>query len=205
MRIGDIYTDTGKTLRPRDEHDHYPTPRATIETYLAAHPLPSSAPHVLDPGAGSGVWGEVVRAHYPDAHITGVELRSVPANAAYNVWGTADYLEWERSPVAVPTGLYGYDVIIGNPPYKYAEEFIWHSATLAAPGGEIIFLLRLAFLASQRRYKSMFTARYNPARVTVLSNRPSFTGDGKTYPTDFAIFRWKLDGVQRDTVVDWIL
>jgi hypothetical protein len=79
--------------------------------------------------------------------------------------------------------LWAADVIIMNPPYKLAMEFVEHAIESA---GVTVCLLRLAFLASQKRAAFW---REHPADVYVLPKRPSFTGGG-TDSTDYAWFVW---------------
>ena len=78
---------------------------------------------------------------------------------------------------------------ITNPPYCLAEEFIRHSRKLY-PQAELVFLLRIAFLASAARlplWRDLGTPD-----VFVLPNRPSFTGGG-TDSADYAWFRWPVE------------
>ena len=46
-----------------------------------------------------------------------------------------------------------YDIIIGNPPYSLAKEFILKSLDSLNDNGILIFLLRTAFLESKSRYQ----------------------------------------------------
>lgn len=197
---------TDRQMRPRDEHDFYESPEDAVSSYLAFNSnVVDGRWHstILDPGAGTGVWGRVTRKLTKHCKIVAVELqerfRTPEYMQWYDEWHTADFLSLE-----LPTR---FDVVLGNPPYKHAEEFFWKSRELATPNADIIFLLRLAFLGSEKRFHSMWDNRFNPTRVTVLNTRPSFTGDGKTYPTEFAIFHWKLeDGkVRTPTMLDHIV
>ena len=80
-----------------------------------------------------------------------------------------------------------YDVIIGNPPYTYAREFIEKCLSLLSDNGKLIFLLRTAFLESKSRYQFW---QDNPlSGLYVLSKRPSFTGKG-TDATSYSWFVW---------------
>lgn len=78
------------------------------------------------------------------------------------------------------------DVLITNPPFSLAIEFIEHSMRLF-PGAYLAFLLRLNFLGAQAR--SAFWRRHAPD-VYVMPKRPSFTPDGKTDSTEYAWFVW---------------
>jgi hypothetical protein len=76
---------------------------------------------------------------------------------------------------------------MGNPPYSHAEEFVRQGYDLLSVGGSLIFLLRLAFLEGQARRDELFQDM-PPYQVAVCSKRPSFSGDGKTNATAFAVF-----------------
>ena len=79
-------------------------------------------------------------------------------------------------------------LIAGNPPYKLAEEFMLKSLEILAPYGYCMFLLRLAFLASQRRYK-LWTEQVSLQHIGVLSRRPGYTGNGASDPkTEYAFY-----------------
>lgn len=84
------------------------------------------------------------------------------------------------------------DVVITNPPYSHALEFIqkcmdrWPTATLA-------FLLRVNFLGSQKRASWL---REHTPDVYVLPKRPSFT-DGGTDATEYAWMVWPHGAKER--------
>ena len=75
--------------------------------------------------------------------------------------------------------------IVTNPPFSLALEFCDH-AIKHAPN--VFMLLRLNFLASKKR-REWWNA-HKPDALFVLSERPSFTDDGKTDATDYAWFYW---------------
>lgn len=77
-----------------------------------------------------------------------------------------------------------YDLIITNPPFSLAQEFIEHSMSMAPT---VIMLLRLNFLGSQARHE--FWKQFPPDGLIILSKRPSFTGKG-TDSSDYAWFIW---------------
>lgn len=76
-------------------------------------------------------------------------------------------------------------VVIGNPPYRHAEEFIWRARQLC-PTAEVAYLLRIAFASSAERHPLM--SRF-PPDIYALPDRPSFTGDGSDN-ADYAWFVW---------------
>jgi hypothetical protein len=84
----------------------------------------------------------------------------------------------------------GIDLIITNPPFALALEFLQKSLTEAAT---VIYLLRLNFLGSQKRRP--FWRANRPSHVLVLAERPCFTGDGKTDSIEYAWFCWDRAGM----------
>ncbi len=186
---------------PRRPHDFYPTPAGLARAALAHVDLTGSVGHsltIVDPGAGLGEWGAAARHRWPDARIIGVELAQPrPAGAVYDEWHAVDYLRWARS---VPNADRP-DVIIGNPPFNLAEAFIRASLGLIASGGRVVFLLRLGMLESQKRIGLWRDCP--PARVSVLTARPSFTGDGGTDAAAYGLFLW-TSPAPRSTALDWL-
>lgn len=190
---------TTKQLAPRADHDFYPTPRAFADATVStvADWVSTTAPFVLDPGAGGGVFGEAVRAYFPDAHITGVDVRPLSRPRAYDYWLTGGY-DFTLPRVIEPV----FDLVIGNPPYVFAETFVRHAMNLLAPRGNVVMLLRLAFLEGQGRARGLWR-EYPPYKVWVLSQRPSFTGNGKTDATAYAVFHW-MRGHRGETSLGWL-
>lgn len=80
------------------------------------------------------------------------------------------------------------DLLVTNPPYTYAQEFIDKSFTHTC--GVIAYLLRLNFLGSQKRH--IWWQRRLPTHLYVLSDRPSFKTNGGTDATEYAWFVWDL-------------
>jgi hypothetical protein len=173
----------------RDPFDYYVTPPELIKAALGLLEgvNPSS---VLDAGAGCGGWGAVARSLWPAAHITGVELRSVPQPPAYDVWVTGDALA-----VPLPTA----DLVVSNPPFRLAEPFLRRIIPLAPV---TLAVVPFAFFGAQCR--RAFWQAFPPAVVSLLRPRPSFTGNG-TDPRDTAIFVWQRDysGPAQLTHLDW--
>jgi len=85
-----------------------------------------------------------------------------------------DFFEYQGAP----------DLILTNPPFSLAKEFIEHSLSIS---NTCIMLLRLNFLGSQARH--IWWKNNLPTALHVLSKRPSFTGKG-TDATEYAWFVW---------------
>lgn len=84
-----------------------------------------------------------------------------------NIYGTGgvDFLKSETQ----------FDNIVTNPPFCLAEEFIYHSIGLSRK--KSVFLLRLAFLESEKRFKLF--SKHPPSEVIVISKRIPFFVSGK--------------------------
>lgn len=190
---------TDKPLAPRREHDYYPTPYALCEAVINLVPNYAPIKRIFDPGCGDGVWGRAAKARWPNAQIDGSDIR--PVRQLYgdklsvygNIWG--NYL-------LSGDGFTRYDLVVGNPPYKDAEAFVRKSLRLCSTGSYVIFLLRLAFLESQTRARGLWR-EHPPTSVYVLGKRPSFTGNGKTDATAYAIYVWRA-GSSSQTTLHWL-
>jgi hypothetical protein len=84
-----------------------------------------------------------------------------------------------------------YDLVMTNPPYVTAFQFAQIGLSRLAPGGTLVLLLRLGFMASQTRAR--WLRDHMPHHVYVLSARPSFDGVG-TDASDYGWFVWKNSG-----------
>ncbi len=164
-----------QVLRPM--LDFYETPSWAIRAVLPALP-PVDGLRILDPGCGTGAILRELGAAFPENEIVGLEkdrARFEAASASTELpIILGDFFSHAEK----------YDLIVSNPPYSYALEFVQHALTLAPL---VCMLLRLPWLASQRRAD---WHRENPAHVNVLPKRPSFTADGKTDATEYAWFIW---------------
>src|SRR5688572_15094115 len=176
--IGGNPIATDAVMRPRDPNDYYKTEEVCIRGYFSQYPLYIKPTSYLDVGAGDGVWGRTVRDIHKDiTYVAGVELQEEfsfdkTATRGYDSWITADFLSL-GTPWDYPGMETGFSLVGGNPPYKHAEAFFHKSRQFVQSNGVIIFLLRLGFLASERRHDTMWTKGFRPTAVTVLNTRPS--------------------------------
>lgn len=182
-----------KNLPKRADFDYYPTPYPVALDALSYMPRTLTPTCILDPGAGLGVWGQAARSLWPQACITGIDIRPLQRPAAYNFWFTNDFRLMDEARC--------FDLVVGNPPYKYAEPFVRHSLKMLEPGGYLIMLLRLNFLESKSRANGLWRD-YPLFEVIVSAGRVSFTGDGRSNATAYAYFIWK-QGYKGETVLKW--
>ena len=185
---------TDKQLRERPEYDFYPTPHGLIREALKLIYPWGIGEIVVDPGAGEGNWGKVLREFTSKPYLVGIDLDFKERPEGYDDWRFEDFSD---------TNLFYADTIIGNPPYKQAELFVRKGLDMLKPGGYQLFLLRVAFLAGQKRGRGLWK-EHPPWKVWTCSRRPSFTpGDRRTGDTDFNIYLWKK-GYQGKYEGDWL-
>jgi hypothetical protein len=196
-------TNRGTKRKP---YDFYETPAWCTEKLLPYLPHPiGKRLKILEPTAGKGAIIKVLRQRYNYMHfILGNELdaNNLPDLEASGVstirsGNIFDFTNIEpeqnktiRTPMQMPRACPPkFDLIIGNPPYSLAQECIQHCLKhWLGYNGQLIFLLRINFLGSKKRHT--FWQNHPPAKLYVLSKRPSFTGKG-TDATEYAWFVWQ--------------
>jgi hypothetical protein len=165
----------------RREADYYPTPAWCVQRLLDHVDLPGG--DWLEPSAGEGHIVRAVNAQRDDVRWVMAEIREECGPALRGLGGLAldpaDFLGPKLE------GVRGFAVALGNPPFSLAQEFIERALQMAE---QVIFLLRLSFLESQKR--EGFFVRVGVPDVYVLPERPSFTGEG-TDSCAYAWMRWR--------------
>lgn len=149
----------------RHPDDYYATPAWCTRAILTR--LDVRGKVVLEPACGSGaIIRELVAA---GASVFGVELDAERAQASCAARAIEVYCDDFLAPrsALMPRP----DVIITNPPFSLAMEFVQRSLDVVREGGTVCMLLRLAWLASDGRSEWL---RANTPSVNVLSTRPSF-------------------------------
>jgi len=202
---------TIKTTYKRFSHDYYPTPPSCVSAILEnarqhhqyiLTPLTGQKLKVLDVGAGTGIWGKVLKHQLPkfqNLQIWGVDIQDFPKPVEYDYWIRQDFLSEQGN---LLMNKETFNLVMGNPPYKFAEQFVRKSLDLTKRGGYVIMLTRLAFLESIGRATGLFN-EYIPECVTVLARRPSFHLDKKTGSLAYCVVTWKKDSYC-DTQLDWL-
>lgn len=98
--------------------------------------------------------------------------------------------------------------IITNPPYKYAEEFVYKALQIIPTGNKVAMFLRLQFLEGKKR-KQLFT-NFPPSKVLISSSRIICAKNadfekmkqGGGSAVAFAWFIWEK-GFQGDPIIKW--
>lgn len=194
-----IIKEKGVTRR---DFDYYKTPREFVREalkitlpYRYKEVIGTEPILVLDPGCADGVWGSEFKKVYSTAYTVGYDIRDV--NPQYNEFHKEDFL----SAKVIPE----FDYVIGNPPFKFAEEFVRQGLAFLKGGGYLIFILRLAFLESIKRGRGLFTES-KPHSVHVSCRRIPFLLDDGIRGSDdtaYALFTW-VKGYNGNTKLDWL-
>lgn len=173
-------------INPRRPSDDYQTPvkltQAVCQRLTSVLPPPSV---VVEPSAGVGNFVRAAKEFWPKANIIAVEVREecrqqlVDAGA-----GKVTIAPWET--------VVGFtdapDLILGNPPYEFAQPHLELALNHVKPDGHVAFLLRMAFLNSQERVRTLWDAKKGFRYLLPLAQRPSFTGDGKSEHSEYAMY-----------------
>lgn len=168
----------------RRSRDNYPTPHWCFEQIYRQLPMAewdfTQFTSALEPAAGDGRIAGFLEMFMPN------RVRRLDIDQGLNFFQQFNHhLPW--NPVSRQP-RYAFDLIMTNPPYTKAFEFVQKSLQLAPT---VIMLLRLGFLASNAR--ADFLRTHEPTKLIVLSNRPSFTGNGTDW-YDYAWFVWDRSG-----------
>jgi len=180
------------TNRGYDRHksDYYITPQKDIEefiyhlqyTVLDKDSASMKKLDWLDPCCGGDDKNEasylsVIKKLFNPDNICGIDIREdSKADIIMN------YLDCNKE------NMSNHDIIISNPPFYLAEDFIKKSLEFVNDGGYVIMLLRLNFFGSKKR-KQIFENNM-PEYCFVHHKRISFM-NGATDSIEYAHFVWK--------------
>jgi hypothetical protein len=149
--------------------DFYRTPEWAIRALLEKE---SISGRVWEPCCGDGAISKVLTERGIDVFSSDIEARGFGSKI--------DFLR-ERGP-------FEPDAIITNPPYFCVDRCVARAIELTkARRGKVAFLMRLAYLEGQRRYR--FFQETPPARVWVFSKRVEFIPGGRS-AMSMAWFVW---------------
>lgn len=185
-RVADFRLES--VLRPM--LDFYETPSWAVRAVAPLLPVVPEQTRIVDAGCGTGAILRELGAIFPENELLGIEKDE----ARFEACRESTDLPVERGDFLLRSEP--CDLVVSNPPYVIAFDFVAHALTLAPV---VAMLLRLGWLAGQKRAE---WHRENPAHVCVLPRRPSFTGDDKTDATEYAWFIWGTADAGKWTVLD---
>lgn len=189
---------TRKRKSKRAKWDFYETPTWAIDAIVGHLPITGEAV-ILDAGAGNGAIAARLAEINPKAEIVGVEKNAeLVAKARARGLYSAEFVEADFLKGSGTWTISAPDLVIMNPPFSRAFEFVARARELVKRGGTVAALLRVNVLAGRARAEFH---RKHPSDVHVLSKRPSFTGGGKTDATEYGWFVWGPGGGNRWSVL----
>lgn len=171
----------------RREADFYPTPEwCTRALFESSFPF-LRFQNILEPCAGHGAISKVIKKYQPSCSLVQYELNKNKKLQQYGEVTFGDFLKISKYDETI-------DCVVTNPPFSLAQEFI-ETCRKNYPNADIAMLLPLSFLGSAKR--NQFWKDYTPNTIKILSDRPSFTNDGKTDSSVYGWFIW-LDEARKN-------
>jgi hypothetical protein len=164
---------TRTNIRP---NDYYGTPAWCVEKLI---PL-------ID-------WSMINSFHEPCIGMGNIfELIPVKNKSWHEILLDKDYL--------IDQDLPQVDLVLTNPPFKYATEFIEQALSHAKT---VIMLCKLDLMGSVDR--SLFWEKHPPTNIIVMNERPSFTANGKSDGCVYAWYVWGDNSVLKNaSPFQWI-
>lgn len=147
--------------------------------------------YIVEPSAGTGYVVEALQSVgvAPDRILAFEKDARLVEGASYLPAYVGDTLAVDLPREAVDSGA--VSLVIGNPPYNLAEDFVTWGLRNVSPGGSVLYLLRTCFTGSVGRL-GLFE-NHNPD-LAFLARRPSFmrklTEKGKLVTTDVYTYAW---------------
>lgn len=204
-------SSTGRSdARKGHEFDYYHTPEWIIEEFFGAttkivanrlsiYTLIEEMEEkftehgMLDPCAGGQFFDGEASMAYPAFMRGNGRMYIQPTDGAEPVIHTMDIRE--DSPAEIHGDFLNtdldrkYGVVISNPPFTLAQEFVTKALECTVDNGYVVMLLRIGFFGSAKREK-WFKA-HMPEFTILHHKRPSFSNDGKTDSDYYAHFVWR--------------
>ncbi|MBL4951084.1 hypothetical protein JK635_02365 [Neobacillus sp. YIM B02564] len=177
------------TARGYDRHasDYYITPIDKILEFLNEFNKKERVFHnqsimILDPSAGGD-------SNYPMSYPTALEQIGIHKDCIKTMDIREDSLAEIKGDYLNTTLDYKPNVILTNPPFLFAREFIEKALNDVSNNGFVIMLQRLNFFGGKKR-KDLWE-KHMPKYTFVHSKRISFTPDGKTDSIEYAHYVWQ--------------
>jgi hypothetical protein len=180
-------TSTGRGTPRNDDVD---TPTWLVRRFIDANPhlFEKKKLRILEPCAGNGNIIRAVNEYLPDHKIlwTAVEKRKACRKKLEKLKIADLLIEDFFKPDACDWSVNQFDLVLTNPPFSLAYEFIYACASLAPARA---FLLRLNYLGTEKRQPWF---RQDAPDIDVAPNRPGFrnTASGHTDSIEYGWFKW---------------
>jgi hypothetical protein len=189
--------------KEREPWDDYPTPMSWAVPCASAvlGLVEYEVSHVIEPAAGQGNFIRALKISFPsDVIYHAHELQAKYAPLLQSVASYVTIGDWAKGCIdeadargPVP-GCEPMVLVIGNPPYNLAEEFVLNSFMPLVDGEYVAFLLRVNFLAGKARAKE-FYPKAGLKYVLPFDGRPKFrpgkNGKMGSDATEYAMFMFQ--------------
>lgn len=172
--------------------DYYTTDPEAVKEFLNKFFIPRESV-VWEPACGSGNISNVLVENGYNVVSTDLYDRG------YGVFGF-DFLETEK----VPDNC---SLIMTNPPYSLADEFILHALEILPYNGRAAFLLNISYLSGKRRYKDIYSKHFLDL-VYIYSHRincyKNNENTGHSSPVNYGWFVFRKNNYITEPKIYWI-
>lgn len=191
---GSMFTG-GKGIHEREKNDFYATPSHTTKAFLNEFKINPKT--ILEPSAGQGHIAKVLKEYFPNADIEATDL----IDRGY-CEGGIDFLSKDFKDKK-------YDLIITNPPFKIAQEFV--DKALSISNDKVIMLLKIQFLEGLSRKEFLensplkYVYVFSDRQSTMLNGEEINPKTGKKWSSAFLLawFVWEK-GYEGEPIVRWL-
>lgn len=188
----------------RRDFDLYTTP---LELCRAISNIVPSGTYInaLDTGCSNGHFGKAFRNIV--GKMTGIDIRGPNEIYEQAVKDRLDDYSYVYDRIIQQDYLQycfdtKYDLICGNPPYKFSLEFVQKSLENLPPHGILVYLLKERFLNTKKRFEQLFTV-HKPTDVWASVSRVSFYG-GSSNDEEYAVYIWNKSIKPEYTRLHWL-
>ena len=189
----------GNPEHGRVENDYYATNPKAVEMLFERYEVRGNT--FLEPCVGGGHIAKAVDKLIGDKLEETTYLDIVDRGYPNTI--VKDFLQYKTNK--------RYDIIISNPPYSLAQEFIEKSLSLLSSKGHCIMFLKLQFLEGAKRKE--FFEKYPPKFIYVFRNRMATWNSGNEFDPNtgkrwattmcHAWFIWEK-GSNTEPIIRWL-
>lgn len=156
----------------------YTPPVLALQGVLAMRELFCLQPEsILDPSAGSGIFGQAFRVVWPDAATWAVEPKGIESWYLSRNYLNHDICSFEEFHSEFLHYPEVFDLVMSNPPFHSWEVFIRMSLLLVKPGGYVCFLGLTAW-GSRSESGYDFFHKYPPVAQMRIPGAVSYRSKG---------------------------
>jgi hypothetical protein len=191
--------------KEREPNDYYVTPISAIGDFIKAfqEDYPEFQPAtILDPCCGGNSFiAEIINPETKEVIQEQVNEHPMSYPLAlekYSGWsgyklGTVDvredsFAERKESFLTMDIPI-KFDLVMSNPPFRFAQEFVNKSLSVVREGGFVVMLLRLNFFGAKKRFQ--WWKSNMPIACYVHNDRMSFTDNKKTDSIEYMHCVWQ--------------